>query len=121
MNTKQFCVILMMAIPTFAAPTPKCKGNPKVIDACFTVHGRVNLGADTIRLRLWPVGTDRLLGVASGPGIDDAGEPIYPRNIKLNEGDTIYGDFEVCPFTQERKGAMRFVCIESASNLVTKH
>jgi hypothetical protein len=118
---RRFSVILVMVIPVFAAPMPKCKGNPKVIDACYSVHGRVNLGADTIRLRLWPIGTDRLLGVTGGPSIDDAGEPIFPRNLKLNPSDAIYGDFEVCPFTQERKGAMRFVCIESASNLVRKH
>jgi hypothetical protein len=118
---RSFLVILVMAIPAFAAPMPKCKGNPKVIDACYLVHGRVNLGADTIRLRLWPVRTDRLLGVAAGPNIDDAADPIFPKNLKLNEDDVIYGDFEVCPFTQDRKGTMRFVCIESASNLVTKH
>jgi len=116
-----FFVILVIVIPTFAAPIPKCKGNPKVIDACYSIHGRINLGADTIRLRLWPIGTDRLLGVKGGPNIDDAGEPIFPQNLKLNQNDVIYGDFEVCPFTQERKGTMRFVCIESAYNLVTKH
>jgi hypothetical protein len=110
-----------MAIPAFAAPPPKCEGNPKVIDACYTVHGRVTLGADTVRLWLWPIGTKRFLGVTGGPILDDADDPIFPENLKLNPGDAIYGDFEVCPFTRERKGVMRFVCIESASNLVTKH
>jgi hypothetical protein len=100
---------------------PKCEGNPKVAGACYSVHGRLNLGADTFELRLWPVGTNRMLGVSDGPAINDAENPIYPKNIVFPHGDeTIYGDFEVCPFTSERKGAMQFVCIESAAHLVVK-
>jgi len=30
----------------------------------------------------------------------------------------IYADFEVCPLSQEKPGAMQVVCIESAKNLV---
>jgi hypothetical protein len=74
-----------------------------------------------VRLWLWPVGTKRMLGVTAGPILDDADEPIRPPNLKFNPGDeSIYGDFEVCPFTPERKGQMQFVCIESASHLVVK-
>ncbi len=108
-------------IPAFAGP-PKCKGNPKIVGACYSVHGRLSQGADTIRLRLWPVGSKRMLGVTGGPTLDDAEAPIWPQNLKFTSGDEdIYGDFEVCPFTQERKGAMQFVCIESASHVVTKY
>jgi len=42
-------------VPSIAAH-PKCKGNPKVISACYEVHGRLQAGADTMRLWLWPVG-----------------------------------------------------------------
>jgi hypothetical protein len=111
---------LVMAIPAFAAPV-KCKGNPKVVSACYSVHGRLNLGADTVRLWLWPVRSKRLLGVTAGPTLDDADDPIRPRTLKFNSGDeAIYGDFEVCPFTLERKGEMQMVCIESASHLVAR-
>jgi hypothetical protein len=100
---------------------PKCKGNPKVVGACYSVHGRLIPGADTIELRLWPVGTHRMLGVSDGPAINNAENPIYPKNIAFpNADETIYGDFEVCPFTSQRKGAMQFVCIESAAHLVVK-
>jgi len=61
-----------------------------------------------------------MLGVTAGPTLDDA-DPISPRNLSFEHGDEdIYGEFEVCPFTPERKGVMRFVCIESASKLVVK-
>jgi hypothetical protein len=117
---KWLFVLLVMVIPAFAA-LPKCKGNPKVIDACYSVHGRLTRGADTVGLWLWPVGTKRMMGVTAGPKLDDADDPIWPQNLKFDHGDeAIYGDFEVCPFTPERKGEMQLVCIESASHVVVK-
>jgi len=117
---KRLLVILVLAIPAFSAQ-PKCKGNPNVIEACYTIHGRVSLGADTVRLWLWPVGTKRMLGVTAGPRLDDADDPIIPSNLRFSDAnEDVYGDFEVCPFTPERKGAMQLVCIESASKLVRR-
>jgi hypothetical protein len=117
---KRLFVLLIFAIPAFAA-APKCKENPKVVAACYSVHGRASLAADTVRLYLWPVGTKRMLGVTGGPILDDAVDPIWPKNLKFNSSvNTIYGDFEVCPFTPERKGHLQLVCIESATHLVEK-
>ena len=113
-------VALLLVVPMVASQ-PKCKANPKVIGACYVVHGRLSLGADTVTLRLWPVGTKRMLGITGGTVPDDAVAPIYPSDLKLlSETEEIYGDFEVCPFTPERKGAMQIVCIESASHIVVK-
>ena len=111
---------VIVAVPAFAAP-PKCKGNPRVVGACYSVHGRLSLGADSVRLRLWPIGTNRMLGVTAGPRIDDADDPIWPQTLKVTPDDDVYGDFEVCPFTPHRKGEMQLVCIESASQIVVKH
>jgi hypothetical protein len=117
---KYLLAILMLAIPAFAAQ-PKCKGNPKVVAACYSVHGRLSQGADTVGLWLWPVGTKRFLGVTAGPSLDDADDPIWPSNLRFDaDVEAIYGDFEVCPFTPERKGAMQLVCIESATRVVVK-
>ena len=117
---KQLMAMLLIVVPAFGGP-PKCKGNPKVIGACYSIHGRLTPGADTVVVRLWPVGTKRMLGVASGPDIDDANEPIWPKSLKFDRGvEAIYGDFEVCPFTPERNGERRLVCIESASHVVVK-
>jgi hypothetical protein len=119
-NLKRLFVLLAMAMPAFAAP-PVCKQNPKVVAACFSLHGRLTQGADTVRLYVWPVGTKRMLGVAGGPVLDDAIAPIVvPQNLTFDSNESIYGDFEVCPFTPERKGAMRLVCIESATHVVKK-
>jgi hypothetical protein len=64
-----------------------------------------------------------MFGVTAGPIADDADDPIFPKNVaKLFTGlSTVYGDFEVCPFTPERKGFMRMVCVESASHIIVKH
>jgi hypothetical protein len=62
-----------------------------------------------------------MLGVTAGPRLDDADDPIWPQDLKFNPGDeAVYGDFEVCPFTPARKGAMQLVCIESTSKVVVK-
>ena len=73
-----------------------------------------------MRLYLWPIGTKRMLGVTAGPRIDDADDPIWPRTLKVTPDDDVYADFEVCPFTPQREGAMQLVCIESASHVVVK-
>src|SRR5664279_1330199 len=112
---KRVIVTLLLSAPLLASQ-PVCKPNPKVIGACYVVHGRLGLGGDTVTLRLWPVGTKRMLGATGGSVPDDAVDPICPSGLKLpSESEVIYGDFEVCPFTQDRKGAMQMVCIESAS------
>ena len=115
------CVVIFGKPYAYSASAPKCKGNPKIVATCFKVHGRLSTGADTIQLRLWPIGTKRMLGVSDGPAINDAEHPIYPKELTFSdENGTIYGDFEVCPFTPKRDGEMQFVCIESASHVIAK-
>ncbi len=85
---------------------------------CFEVHGRLNFWNGNPTLRMWRVGTKRYFGV-----LDDEA-PIVPANLaaalKPGFGRTVFGDFVVCPFTAERAGWMRMVCIESARNLVLR-
>src|ERR1035437_2879386 len=121
MSIKMFGVILLLAFPAFGA-THQCKGNPKVVGACYVVHGRATFGNGTPSLRIWPVGTKRMLGVAAGPMADDADDPICPTNMLKFDTDVegIFGDFEVCPFTSERAGHMQMVCVQSATKLHIK-
>jgi|SRR5215469_1004610 len=111
---------LIVAVPALAASS-KCKGNPKVVAACYSVHGRLSSGADSVRLYLWPIGTKRMLGVTAGPRIDDADDPIWPRTLNVPPDGDVYADFEVCPFTPQQKDKLQLVCIESASHVVVKH
>jgi hypothetical protein len=115
----------LTATCSFAAPDPpKCRGNARLVGDCFTVHGRMREGNGTPAIRIWRVGTDRLLGV------NDPGEPDdYPAqsNIawlpaalynRLDEDHQIFADFLVCPLTKQTEDAMQIVCIESASRIV---
>ena len=61
-----------------------------------------------------------MLGVTAGPVADDADDPIVPKNLAFDSSKEVFGDFEVCPFTHERKGEMQMVCVKSVKNLSIK-
>ena len=92
----------------------RCRGNNDVVAACYPVHGRMFLANGSPSLRIWPVGTSRLLGVMPSE------QEIIPSKIReqLAFGVRVYADFQVCPFTQQEPGQMQFICVESASNVI---
>ena len=45
------CFIGMILATSVLAEVPKCKGNAKVVDACFVIHGRATNGPGTPSLR----------------------------------------------------------------------
>jgi hypothetical protein len=91
-----------------------CKADPDIVEACFTIHGRLHVWNGSPSLRIWHVGTKRMLGV-----LDDFPLPESLDSYDLLNGE-LWGDFEVCPFAKDRPGAMRMVCVESASRLSYK-
>jgi len=94
-----------------------CKEDPGIVDSCFKIHGRVFSSNGTPSLRIWRVGTDRILGVF------DPEDEIIPDNLSkrlTGENVEVYGDYAVCPFTKAKPDEMQMVCVESASHLVTK-
>jgi hypothetical protein len=100
-----------------AAPPPPCKNSQKLVGACYVVHGRATYGNGTPALRIWPVGTKRMLGVTADKIADDADDPIVPKQLAFDPAKKAFGDFEVCPFTPERSGVMQMVCVEAVKNL----
>ncbi len=132
---KRFVVVMTVILlvwPAVAAEDPartrkipcKTEGNAS---SCYWTHGRLTYGNGTPALRLWKVGTHRLLGIYSGPSVntrgDDNGDnehPELPESVskQLDPGKSvIYADFEVCPLQPERPGAMQAACIEAAKNV----
>lgn len=107
-----------------------CK-TPAVAKSCYWTHGRLGFTNGTPALRLWRIGTNRILGIYGGPSsynspLDDNEDPALPANVK-RAFDThgrpgfpnrIFADFEVCPLAPERPGVMQPACIESARNIV---
>ncbi len=100
---------------------PPCTGAAPVVDACFTVHGRLGV-YNGIPIRIWVVGTHRMLGVKDATGGGITVRPEIQTLLSQGEpGETVvYGDYEVCPLSKSHPGWMQFVCIESASHLVAR-
>lgn len=131
----RYVILLMMLIAgavtaTARPPQEAAKHNipcktPENASICYLTRGRLRFGAGTPAYRLWKVGTDRLLGIYSGPSVDrrslDNEDPEFPANVqrawKPRVGHTVWADFEVCPLEPERPGFMQAVCIESAKNI----
>lgn len=100
-----------------------CRSRTDVVGECLSVHGRLSVYNGTPSIRLWPIGTKRLLGIIDPKDPSNApGPTVLPIDIKSKlDGDTnVFGDFLVCPLTRARAGRMQTVCIESAKNLVTR-
>jgi hypothetical protein len=114
-----------MAVPARKIP---CK-TPEIAAECYWTRGRLANYNGTPTLRMWKVGTKRILAIHSGPGYkrgdDKENEnPEIPENVERAFqaiGTLVFADFEVCPLTPERPGVMQSVCIESAKNIVVGH
>jgi len=100
---------------------PPCKGAPTIAAACFTVHCRLGV-YNGIPIRIWVMGTRRMLGVKDASG---GGVTVRPEIQTLLSQDepgatVVYGDYEVCPLSKAHPGWMQFVCIESTAHLVAR-
>lgn len=90
---------------------------------CRTVHGRLYVANGTPAVRIWVIGTKRVLGV---PATDGSDMPHLPRNVQRRWRGTsdsafysdVYGDFRVCAWKPQRPGEMQRVRVVSAQNLV---
>jgi hypothetical protein len=99
-----------------AAPAQASPAGP-----CFTVRGRLYVANGTPAVRLWPIGSRRLLGVHGRDGDAAAADLVPPQAQRLLDADpasaAVMGQFRVCPLAPERPGRMRPVYIDRAWNL----
>ena len=110
-----------LAISPSASIDKSCREHPQLVGKCFNVHGRLSTYNGNPAVRLWNLGTRRMLGVSdqrfSLPGYRN----IPADLLKQIDGENvIVGDFLVCPFTRPRPREMQLVCIESAKNVLVK-
>jgi hypothetical protein len=111
---KGLCIALALSGCVLGAVAQDCKNRPEVISSCFVIHGRAEYGNGTPALRIWRVGTQHKYGISDDP-------LIVPKNLlgSLHDFDySVYGDYEICPYTREKPGAMTMGCIQTARNLV---
>lgn len=85
---------------------------------CFVVHGRLQVGNGAPSARIWLIGTDRILGIPDGPAGDELRS--LPPNVRELLGDApsekrVFGEFSVCPLTEDRPGWMRMVTLKDVT------
>jgi hypothetical protein len=85
---------------------------------CFAIHGRLFVSNGTPSIRIWPVKTDRILGVTPDESPSALPDPL-PRYVSFD--NRIYAGFRVCSDEPERRGRMRIVRIASVKNVVVEH
>jgi hypothetical protein len=89
---------------------------------CYWTRGRLWIAQGGHPIRLWPVGTRRILGIENpkpGPIDYDGADAIPPRVSEvLTDGVFVWGNYHVCPIAPERAGWMRFVFIDRAKGKV---
>lgn len=108
----------LSCVAATAADADQCKTDPRVVGECYDIRARLFVSNGTPSVRLWPVGTKRILAV-SGP----EGAPMMPTALRARLTDAtarVFGDYTVCPLSDEQPGQMASVCIESATNLRTE-
>lgn len=84
---------------------------------CFVIHGRLQLSNGTPSIRIWRIGTERILGVPDGPpGDEQATLPANVRAVLATDAwkTRVFADFHVCPLTPDRPGEMQLVQVVSA-------
>ena len=118
-------VLLFASLPPTLAAQPEiagcgrpCSEHPRLNGACFTLRGRMSYYNGAPSVRIWRVGTKRILGV-SEQRFHVEGYCDLPTSIRerLSWETNLFADFVVCPFTPELLGVMQLVCVESATNL----
>jgi hypothetical protein len=109
------------ALPPTVPAEKSCREHPQLVGKCFSVRGRLSTYNGNPAVRLWRIGTKRVLGVSdqsfSLPGYRNIPEDLAKQ---LDGENMIIGDFLVCPFTRPRPAEMQLMCIESAKNLVVR-
>ena len=106
------CLIAVLACATLPAST--------LAEHCFTIRGRMSLANGTPGVRIWILGTPRILGVLQ----QDQRFDDLPRNIRTvwaARGDewntSLFGNFRVCPIERDKPGYMRMVNVVGGTAL----
>ena len=114
---------LAVSAPLLATDGPSaCAASAKRGGACFVVHGRLAVWNGDPAMRIWRIGTKRMLGVVGADG-DAASANLTPSSVdrvRTTNFTEVDGDYRVCPLTASKPGRMQIVCIDSAAKLVAR-
>lgn len=98
-----------------------CRQHSMLSGQCYKVRGRMSLANGTPSVRIWPVGTKRILGVSEGRFFLKEYTNVPDELVRqLTWDNAMFADFTLCPFTDDKPGVMRLVCVESAEHVQVK-
>ena len=97
-----------------------CNSEESSENKCRIVHGRLSIYNGAWGAVIWPIGTKHLLAVRSRNEALMMPKEIESKLFTNGSENDVYGDYEVCPFSEERKNEIQVVCVESAKNLVVR-
>jgi hypothetical protein len=114
-------VVVVAALAALASSHPAAAGGSGGGQSCRLVHGRLAVWNGNPAVRIWPVGTQRELGVVDAHG-DAAGDKLLPTEVEqliqaAPDRTVVFGDYRVCALTRQRPGRMQIVYIDGASHL----
>ena len=105
-----------LSIGAEAMKREPCNANPDLVGPCMPMRGRISFANGAYWAKIWKVGTKRILGIHR--------DIPLPQDLQDALGGrwdiVVFGDFVVCPFTQDVPGYMQSVCVESAAHLRVK-
>jgi hypothetical protein len=105
------CFICPLTVSASDTEVASCRKDPRVIAACYTVHGRLNNWNGNPTRRIWITGTKRMLGLRDGTEL-----PVALQKPLTDFDHEVYGDFEFCPFTPQKSGVMQVGCLAGVNN-----
>ena len=110
------CAVIALLV---AASTPATALSMASQENCHWVGGRLSAYNGTPTFRIWPRGTNRLLGVVSRSGAAEGADVLPPkvRRMRPSFDRNVWGSFRVCPLTADRAGWMRRVIVVDARGL----
>ena len=94
-----------------------CRIQPSLVGKCFNVRGRLSLYNGTPTIKLWRVGTKRMLGVSASYSREGYSSIPEALEKQLNWENELWGNYLVCPFTPQRPKEMQMIGFEDVKRL----
>jgi micrococcal nuclease len=112
MKYLSFILSTLLSLPAIAIAST-CETNYPIVDECYETRGRMQAANGNPSVRIWKVGTKRILGVKN--------ENLENLPAKIKEvfsfGVFVFADYRVCPLTKGKPGRMQMVCVDSMKNI----
>lgn len=109
-------ILLLVSAATFVNGAEVFTGENT--NAPFTIHGRLRNYMGYAQMRIWVVGSTRILGVEEETGASKKIAALFPKGGWFDYA--VYGDFTVEPLAPDIKGHKRPVKILKVQNVVVE-